>query len=514
MAFGFLKKLFAFFFGSRESRSKQQNQIKQLAKDLKSSRYARFYRAKTEEVTPALGKFFFDIYRLLVPAQSYLQNAEKSSLLKLTVAEVVLDPLEDIWQWFSAEAIEERAKSMEMEELSRSLEYDFNDLSALFTVERVTAINRCYAGIMSIVSLASFDYFSLLKKLDPIITEHNFTYQPKFTNFRGAYITDDLKDFIAVSYEMEPDYDWRKALQALKLYRAGIEMMPYEQWYKLINLLHDVRRSGILELIVRHIDKDPSWLFKPKPRNWHITDAYLEIKRAEVKETLKKIAAGRKKARLNELAKAVFGNAEIKRAEYYTEQAGEIYVQKDYKGFVHSAGFNYLKVFLLDHVKTELRQLYDLLVIRGRWTQQDISQEASEYFHRLLELADRVEAFDLSLAGSGELGARLGAALPLAGRNKTHARAVTIVLESANEEARELLAAAVPSLTVLGRTFMTLQEDIQKPTPELLMNWKELEFLSATPLALRVANAYIKINLFSQMIPLFIKLPGDQGTAD
>ena len=513
MAAAFLEKLFALFGNSQDPEAAKKRRMKQLAKELSGNKYSRFYKPKSGEIEGVLGKFFYDMYKIISPAQVFLQNTSKSSELKKIVVESFFDKnLEEIKQRLTPQYIEEKAKG-DLKELNRSLSADFSALSNAFDTERVEKIDRCYNNILAMAQFVSFDFFILIKKFDANVTERNFTYQPKFASVRGEYLSEALKDFLEVSFGVDPDQDWKSALKALKEYKNGVDVVVWEHWNKLLLLLRDVRKSGILEKMVQHIDQKPDWISRPKLSDEQIADKYLETKKSEVKTSLDKIANAKKNTQIDTLAVTVFGSKNIERTKYYSEKAGEIYIKKNFDGFLHAAAINYLKAFLLDHFKKDFRELFDLLLVRGQWTSPEQSQNTSEHFNRLMALSDKLITFDESLSDTGENGARLKASIVKADRDKSQARYVTLILKNINEEAMQMIKSSAMSFIIIGRSFKNILEDLEKTNHELIMNWKELEGLSDIPLSQRISNAYKKIYYFVQMLQIFTG-PGESKTVN
>jgi hypothetical protein len=508
MAAAFLDKLFSLFGGSKDPESGKKRQIKQLIKDILRNKYARFYRVKQEEIDGSLGKFFYDVYKTVSAAQVFLQNAAKSAQLKQAAAEAFLDKnLQELRERISAGSIEERAKTTAIKDLAKQIGGELSAFSAAFDSSRMEAIDRSYNLILTMVQFVTFDFFFLLKKFDSTITERNFTYQPKFTPVRGEYLSDELKDFLEASFAVDPEKDWKNALRILKVYKNGVDVVAPDQWNRLLNQLKDIRKSNILELMIRHIDKNPLWEAAPKLPDEHIAEAYLEGKRAEARAAVDKIVNAKKDAQITALAKMIFGSAEIERAKYYTEKAGEIYLKKNFDGFLFAAGVNYLKAFLLDHFKKDIRELCDLLLIRGQWSVSALSQQMSESFHQIMNLSDELIAFDETLSDNGENGSRLKASIIKADRDKSQARYVAIILKNVNENARRLISSTAQSLIGLGKNLKSLLDDYQKPSKELIINWKELEAASEAPLPQRIADTYKKIYYFIQMMQFLLKAP-------
>jgi len=503
MASGFLEKLLSMFGSANDPEAAKKRRIKQLGTELSRNKYSKFYRVKTGEIDGSMGKTFYDMYKVVANARVFLQNAAKSAQLKQIVTETFFDKtIDEVRQRLTPEAIEEMAKTAPRD-LNKSLSSDFAVLSAAFDSAMIQNIDRCYDNILAMTQFVAFDFLYVLKKFDSGITERNFSYQPKFAAVRGEYLKDELKDFLEASFGVDPDQDWKKALAAIKAYKNDVNVVVPDQWNKLLLLLRDIKKSGIVELMIRHIEQKPDWVFRQKLIDEHIAESYLELKRAEIKAAVDKVAKARKTAQIDVLAKMVFGSTEINRVKYYTEKGGEIYVKKNFDGFLHSSAVNYLKAFLLDYVKKDLRELYDLVLVRGQWTNSELSRQTSDHLHKLMDISDKLIAFDESMSDAGENGSRLKASIVKADRDKSQARYVTVILKTANEQAMELIKVSGLSLIAVCKSLKMLADDLQKPSHELLLNWKDLESVSESPLAQRISAAYKKVYYFVQMMQAF-----------
>jgi hypothetical protein len=506
MAIAFLDKIFSLFSQANDPESVKKKLLKQLTKELTQNKYARFYKIKTEEIEPPLGKFFFDMYKIAAPAQIIMQNAVKSAQLKQSVVEAFMDKkLLEIQARLSPEVIEENAKKTVPKELSKRLKEDIAALSGAFDTAQISAVDRCYNLILAFAQFVTYDFFFLLRKFDPNIPERNLNYQPRFEHIRAEYISEDLKDFLDVSFAVDPDQDWKTALKALKAYRNNVDVVSPEAWNKLLVFLRDVRKSNIMELMIRHIDKNPVWQSSPKLPDEHIVEAWLEIKRSEAEEAIDKIVNAKRNAQIDLLAKNVFGSADVIRLKYYTPQAGEIYTKKNFDGFLHVQGLNYLKAFTLDYFKKDIRELCDLLLIRGQWSNMALSQQMSEGFHSILNISEKLLAFDEALSDSGENGFRLKASIVKADRDKSQAKYVRIILKTVNNSAMEMINSSSAALIAIGKNLKNILDDAQKSPHELIINWKELDVISETPLAQRISGIYKKIYYFVQLMQLFAR---------
>jgi hypothetical protein len=501
-----LDAFFSLFSGSRDTESAKKRLLRQTAKALSSNKYARFYKVKTEEAEPALQKFFYDVYKIISPAQVFLQNAAKSAQLKQAVIDAFMEKnMAEARDRLTPESIDERAKTVPTKELSRQLQEDLALIVAGFDNARIQRVDECYNTVQAFIQFATFDYFFLLKKFDANITERNFAYHPKFDHIRAEYIGEDIKDFLEISYALDPDQDWKTTLKILKTYKGDMDVVSPDQWNKLLLLLRDIRKSAILELMIRHIDKNPVWQPMPRIPDEHIVDPWLSVKKEEIAETVRKIVDDKRSAQIGELARKVFGSTEVIRLKHYTDRGNEIFLKKNMEGFSQTTGLNYLKAFLLDFFKKDIRELCDLLLIRGQWSSSVLSQQLSEGFHRIMAVSEQIIVFDEALADNGENGSRLKAAVVKADRDKSQAKYVRLILKTVNKEAQEMINGVSQALVSMGKSFKSVLEDNQKNPRELIINWKELEAASETPLVQRITTIYQKMYYFVQMMQFFVR---------
>ncbi|MDR1575826.1 MAG: DUF5312 domain-containing protein [Treponema sp.] len=487
----------------------KKRRLKQLAKELAGNRHAYFYKARRGEAAGALGGFFYEIYKVIAPAQVLLQNAARSAMLKQIVIESFLDKdMAETAERLIPVSIEERAKTVDIADLAGSLEQDMRSLSAAFDSETIKNIDYCYNTILSMLRFIAFDYFSLLKQFDSRIVERSFSRRPEFTTVPGEYLSGAIKDFLEVSFGLDPARDWKAILGILKIYRNGMDVVDPDWWNKTLARLQDIHRSGILELMVRHIDKNPSWRFKPKLPGVRIAEKYLEDKEAEITAAMERIAAAQRKFRRDELVKAVFGGAEIKRARYYTEEAGDLYVRRDFDGFRYAAAFNYLMSFALDFFRADIQALCELFIIRGNWIAHEVSSEISEHVHLLADQAHKITAFDETFSDMGEDGSRLKTSIK-ADRDKTQRRFIAAILDRANETALDLINTTLASIIIIGKNLSALLEDRRKMTHTLIKNWRELDG-APVPLAQRLDAACKKINAFIRLM-YFLTKAGEES---
>jgi hypothetical protein len=508
MAFSLFDWLASLFIGDRGNPDRaRKRSVKRMTRDLTANKYGKFFHAKSGAVTPDLAQFFYGVYKVISPAQALLQNAAQSTQLKTCVVTAFLDTKQlDILDKLSAENIENRAQKTTTGLLFRQMQGEFGDFSREFDANRTKAINECYSLILIFSKFVTYDYYFLLKKFDLQLTERSFfNRQPMFNSLRGEAVVEELKDFLELTDGIDPNRGWDMPLRVLKDFR-GTEVINSKLWNKLLLQIWDIVHSGIFELMIRFIEKDPAWAWEPHAVGENITGAYLEMTRHEIFDRLELIAMTQWNALIDRHATAVFGNVRVNRLKYYTEQGGEIYRKKNFSGFIHARALNYLIVFLTDG-KPEIQNLYELILIRGQWVSTALGLPLSESLRLLAVFPARITELDEMVSDQGLYGNKLKTAIIKVDREKNLTRSININLESLNDEARQIINDAIFNLSVLDDGLKDLLEDCRKDLGIIILNWGELESFSETDLEGRITAVRDKLGNMLELLRVFSQGP-------
>jgi len=506
MAEDLVEKVLSFFSGDNtENLSDKEVVLRQRLKELTESKYARFFRPKTEEADPSLGQFFHTLYKMIMPIRTFMKDIGKVTRLRQIVLEAFLDSniVEAVKRINPAE-IEARAKKTPPEELTAQIRVDIDKLVTGFGAPRAIQINRCYNLVMVFFQLAHFDYPALLKKFDTNFTEGPFSGDPKFYPIKAASIVKDLGEFLTVAHNVNPDNDWKTLLKLLKSC-DGKELISEDQFAQLLIGLRDVMNSKVLELIVQYSSKNPVWSFKPRIPDEHIAESWLEARTSKAQEYIDRINTAERNKQITILLKEIFDHEEFEQLENYTVTKGDVYGKRELAGFKYAEGLNYLSTFLNDYLEKEIHELCDILLIRGQWTNNVFAKEMSEALHELLDLPGEILSFDEALSEDGPDGARLKAAFIRVDRDRTQIRYVNSIIDSLNEVALGILNSAIEQFSVIEKHLKNLVEDVQKKHPEMVVNWRELGLVSKNPLPQQMTDDYNKVSGFVQLMNLCIQ---------
>ena len=501
MAENLMDKMFSFISGDGLTDDKQ-NMLKGINKELSQSKYAKFFRVKTEEADPSFSSFLFMIYKTIYPIKTFLKDEHKMSMLRhLTVESCIEDQVRDTLKRLDSAELDEKSKTIPGEQLIEDIQANVDLLSSQFDQKHIATVNHRYELTSALKQFVMYNYLGFFKKFDPHFADGHFAVEPKFPAIKTVLIIDQISDFLTVTQPLKPEEDWNGLLNIFKTIE-GEDLVSPEQFDVMIKLIREIHTSKILELMVQYTLRNPVWQYKHSVFRETICDVWLESKKEEAYQYIAKINNAKKASQINALVKQIFETTDLIRIEGYTVQASEAYFRRHLEYFIYAEGLNYLRVFLDDYIDKEIKELCDLLIIRGQWTNNAMAREMSEAAHRLKEIPGEIDDFEAIMSEDGSDGSRLRAAMMRIDRDPTQARYINSIVSKVNGEALEIINEAAQILIIIGKHLKKLIEDVQKKHPELLVNWREVNMASKEPVPQRMIGGFKKINYFVQLMHL------------
>jgi hypothetical protein len=504
---GFLQKIISVFSGMGDVEAEKKKLLRGVAKDLSRSRY-KFYRPKGQEALVGMAKFFYEVYKIAAPAQILLGNSASSGALRSFVIESYLTKEQrELSEHLTEAYIVERAKTLSLAQVQEETKRDLTSFFIVFDGETSKQIDDAYNTLLALINFVNFDYYFLLKKFDSGLPERSFSYKPKFDAINGEYVVDDLQDFLEVFAALDFDTDWPRIFGALKEYKK-VDVVSVDAWGKFVSAAVELRKSEVLDQIVRFLKEDPYWACKPRYPNERIVEPFLQKLKTQIETVIQRIIQERRNSKIDEIANQIFGTSVVLRMKNYTEKANVLFAKKMLGGYTQAQAMNYLKAYLMDYFKKDIRELVDLLIIRGQWSTNLLSQQLSDCYHAILDVSERILRFDEDLADDGEIGSRIRLALAKAERDKDALKFLRSALKETNDKATTMISRAAVNLIGIGRQLKGLIEDLAKPHHEILLNWKEVENQSSRPLKAWLIDTYKKIYYIVQLLQYFVKSEG------
>lgn len=499
------ERILASLFGGNDPEQQKRRQLKAIAKRLNKGRY-KFYRPRNQLAMPGIARFFFGIYQVVGPAQKLLQNSRDSKALREIVVEHFFsDEQRALRDNLTEEAIRDLAGKREPKEVARIVKTQLQKFYASFETGMVRRINETNQLLQRMIDFVSIDYFFILRKFDGSFPEDGYNANPSFESINASYICEDLKDFLEVFQPMPFESSWDDVMDILLEYR-NVEVVDRGAWNKLMGRLMRVRGSDVLVDIVRHAEENP-W-FESEVRNvsTRSVEPYLENIKTNAEAVIQSVFRERRQNRIEKLATEVFGSTAISRSKNYTEKNSESIAARAQTRYLHLESFNYLKAFLIDYFKKDIRELQDMLVVRGQWSSSHDEQTMSAAFHRLMEIAGEVVSFDDQLGDEGELGMKLRRSMGRSVASDPGSQKLVLqVVDEINSKAEGYINESAQKLIIIGRSLKALIEDYAKKKPELLLNWREVEGMSEQPINERMTEVYKRIYYFIQLLQQYQK---------
>ena len=501
MAEDLMDKVFSFFSGEDISDEKQ-SMLKQIAKELSHCKYAKFFHLRSDEADPSFLSFLFSVYRLTYPVKKFFQDLKKVAMLKYSIIESCIDSkIKEIIGRLDYAALEKKAKTMSGEQLIAEIEKDINSLEKQFNEDKIYTVNRRYEMAAALAQFSGYNFFGFFKKFDPHFADGSFLVEPRFPAVKLILIINELEAFLTVTQPLRPEDDWAGLFNIMSKCE-GQELVNIEQFTNMITMVREIHSTKIIELMVQYTLRNPVWTWKQVAFREAIGEEWLEQKKAEANAYILKINTAKKNGQISALTKQIFEATDLVRLENYTVQLSEQYRRRNLECFAYAEGLNYLKAFLDDYVIKEFKELCDILIIRGQWTNGAMSREMSEALNRLLEVPGPINQMDEALSEDGADGSRLRTSMLRVDRDQTQGRYINSIVAKNNEIALDIINHAAQDLIIIGKHLKNLIDDVQKKHPELLINWRELTLVSKDPLSQRMVTDFKRINYFVQLMHL------------
>ena len=203
------------------------------------------------------------------------------------------------------------------------------------------------------------------------------------------------------------------------------------------------------------------------------------------------------------MAIQIFGTATPNSLSSYVPGFNAVLEKKDLSRLEYTEPLNYLKTFILEHVKREIREYYDVVVIRGQWD-ATLSAPMSNAYQELIKASDDITKFDEDFSEEGQIGMKIKTLLPKTAHDHGAENIINRVIYDCNETAKDFILSSTQNLIVIGKTLKQLIEDYSLQKPVIVANWRELEKYIETPMKEFSIGIYKKIYLFVQLMQQYI----------
>ena len=500
----FFQSLFSNLFKSSNPEADKKRRLKAIAKAFSKTKYHGFYKASTIEVLQPFAKMFFDIYKIVAPAQTIFKTNQNPNLYKHQIINYSLSEKQiNLLEHFDQQKIIELTRKVPLQQASQQLEEEFSIFSSEFDNERMNKTENLYKAFSTFQDFCCYDYYVLLRKFSSSIQEYNFNTIPNFEKINGEYIVDDLKDFCTIAYAItDESILWNELFSFLKTTQSS-ETISLGNWKKIIARVKNIQQSSAFELMIRHISGNTDYVTQVSSHYASLIEPYVDKIQEEMRSTLSKIGSQQKENKANQICEQIFGSTDFQTLHFYINGANETFSKKDLGLFIYTEPLNYLKAFLIEYLKKDIREFYDVVVVRGQWD-ASLANPMSNAYQELLKISDEITVFDNDLSEDGGSGLKIKNLLPKTAHDPGAENIINRVISDANEQARLFIITSAQDLITIGKTLKQLIEDYSKQKPEIVQNWRELERFLDHPMKEFSVGIYKKIYLFVQLMQQYL----------
>jgi len=499
---GLIARLIDMLFSGNDTEREKKRMLKSFEDQLKKR--SKFYRVASHELTPQAGKFFYDIYNITTNARLLLRNVSKSEQLKSIVIESFLDDnRKQMVSQLTAENLKNRAIGRNVNELQNELKQELKAITSFLESSSVVGqINFSYAYMQAFSDFINFDYFHLLKQFDAKMMEKNPSYKPKFEAANVKFLMDDLNDFLHVAQPIPSESNWEKIFDILQNYR-NTELIDRAAWRKMVDSLSELLKSETIELILRTVKEDPFYEVKVNILATDIVKPYVNRIKTQVEGYIKQLGQYEKSKAVSKILSEVFGTNNLPSylENYNAAKSEQMFTGQDVAGYTFAEPLNALVAFAEDFLKKDIKMLIDLLILKGKWSQNIHYKDFSNAFQELLKNCDLIYKFDKAHGEEASQMMRLRNALRSSSNNKSTSNTVSGILSEINDSAKELIIDAAQYYVVIGRCLKSYIDDFKlQPKSEIIINWREIEKNTERPLGRFMVEIYTRIYYLIQML--------------
>lgn len=472
----FFIKIIDFLTGTTNEDRIKKRKLKEIAKNLTQLKY-KFYNPKKDLILPHFGNYFYEIYRICQNFSRFFDVKNHSTTIKIVLFDSLLtEKQKNLKEKLEKEYIEDFIKSSnDVHKAIEEIKSILNSFVKSFDSEIVKVINTTYNQIVDLSNIINFDWYSLLHKMDANITETNFNYKPMFESLEGKYILEDLISINDNIFTLNFNSDWKYVNNYLSVVYEDKSMIDLLK--KLLNLLKVIKKDDYLTKMIQLISKDPFFAPKDFHSKAKIVQDYMSNFQMEIQKIVQETIKIYNKERLNKLLLDIFKTTVIIRLKNYTQKIDEALKSKGVQNtFKYIDPMNYLKAFLLDIGKGDIKARIDQLIIKGTWDTNLHSSEYSSLLEKFTRLSDKIIEFD-NKCGEDETYGRELKRLILSLKHDPKSKILLAkLIEKIDANGEEILREGISLLNNAANLIKALIEDFSLKNPKMIINSHKIKW--------------------------------------
>ncbi len=489
----FFEKILEIITGVGSEERIKLKKLKDISKELNFLKY-KFYNFKKDNIQPAFGEYFYEIYRMSQNFTRFFDIKNHNNTIKQFLFEFIISKKQlEIKQKLEKDKIEQLLKeSKDQKAAFEQIKALLNEFVKSFDNETVKNINNTYNQIVDLSNLTNFDWFMLIHKFDSNIAEGNFNYKPNFEILEGKYILDEIVAINDYLHSLNFNSDWKNVYEYLKSISGDAGLADLLK--KLLQMFKILKKDEYLMKMVKLISKDP--FFKPKEfvSKTKIVQDYIKEFQLEVQGVVQICIKEINKEKTNKLLLEIFRSTIIVRLKNYSQKINDLLLNKGMSSSLkYVEPLNYLKAFLLDICKGEIKTRIDFLIIKGTWESNVKSSEYSALLSKFNLLSDALLEFDNRCAEDEAYGKELRKYFGAIKHDPKARIGAKKVLARMDNDALKMLLEGVEIFTIAAGKIKTLIEDYNQKIPKIVIDFHKIKWDFSNDIGKDMAEIYKKL---------------------
>ncbi|NIZ18864.1 hypothetical protein [Entomospira culicis] len=504
----FFTAILDLLFGSKNDPQKERARMLRGVESILKKR-GKYFKVGSLQVQPGMARFFHDIHTVVGPASTSLQNIMKSQQIRAIIIESFLskESMKTINLLRSDEIEKAYVQMRNAQALKDHINSGIEEISMVLSSNQIAAqVNMIYSYLVAFAEFCMFDYYYMLHKFDDGYPENNFKYKPTFHSTAVSGIAESLDEFLHIALGIMGNVDWNKIFAILHQYR-NVELINRGNWDKVLASTRDMVNEETIQLIIRLAKEDPYYEANFKPTRVDIIKPYLASLKDEAKKQIGRIVSLERSRLMSKVLQEIFNTTEVTvfLKNYNKEKNNAMLVGKGTLEYQYHEVLNTAVLFAYEYLDKDIKTLVDLLILKGKWSQNMHYKEFSAAFQALLPSADDILKFDATLSEDSTRISRLRNALRSVDKDKFAKNTVNGILDEINSDARDVMMKIAGHYMTLGRYLKIYIEDYKlQLKSEIIINWREIEKGADRPnLGKYMVELYTKVYYLVQMFQQF-----------
>ena len=175
-----------------------------------------------------------------------------------------------------------------------------------------------------------------------------------------------------VAWSLPFDSSWDEVFKLIKKVK-GVDPVSPGVWKKILARIRYLKENRIVEMLIQLISEDPSYNEVYAAKDLYIVDDFITEVKKQAENTLTALKEKQTEGKIEVLLNQIFGTTQIEKLKFYTEAGSAPFERKEIGKFEYCEPLSYLKKFILDYVKKDVKELSDILLVRGEWASQELA---------------------------------------------------------------------------------------------------------------------------------------------